>query len=240
MTGTQLAALIRKKTRTNSTTFTDADMLVDVNIFKDEIASMIVERNAKYFLIPSKFDLVADQREYTFDDNLLNRIEKVEIKFSSSTSRFPARFLKDYYGSETESEIVKKYSNAEGGFAYIIRRRGIFILSGTIINVTDGGRMIWSKYPSNLSDLTGSTDLAIDPSTTTFGFPRQFHELLARRVSMEYKGRQPKPIPFNQMEKNYDRDLEVQLAAISTIDNSAEVIGELPDAADIGNDGWDY
>lgn len=240
MTSTQLAALIRKRTRTNSTTFTDADMLVDVNLVKDEIASLIVERNAGYFLIPSTFDLVADQREYAFDDTLLNRLHKVEIKFVSTDSRFPATGIKDYQGSETESEIVKNFSNAPGGFAYTIRRKGIYILSGTIIAVTGGGRMWWQKFPADLANLTGSTALEIDPSTTTFGFPRLFHELLARRVVMEYKMRQPKPIPLNAWEMRYDIDLKLQLDALSHNDNSLEIIGELPPATDYGNNGWNY
>ena len=238
MTGTALAALIRYKTRTNSTTFSNADMLVLVNIFKNEISSLIVEHNSDYFLIPGTFNLVADQREYALDDDTLNRIRKVEIKFTASDARQPANFIKDYHGSETESEIVKEFSNNKGGFAYTIRRRALFILSGTIIAVTAGGRMWYRLYPADLSNLTGSVDLSIDPSTTSFGFPRQFHELLARRVSIEYKGRQPKPIPLNRYELNYENDLKAQLDAISTIDESAEYIANMPDASELWDDGW--
>ena len=240
MTGTQLAALIHKKTRTNSTTFSLADMLVDVNIFKDEIASMIVEKNAGFFLVPATFNLVANQREYAIGDDMLSRLHKVEIKFASTDSRFPASYVKDYLGSETESEIVKNYSNSRDGFAYCIRRRALFLLSGTIIAVTDGIRIWYHIFPGTLANLTGSTGLEVDPTTTSFGFPRQFHELLARRVSMEYKGRQPRPIPLNDMEKRYDIDLERQLAAISHVDNSGEILAEFPDPSVSGNDGWDY
>lgn len=201
---------------------------------------MIVERNAGYFLIPSTFDLVLNQREYTFDDSILNRLHKVEIKFASGNARFPATWIKDYQGSETESEIVKNFSNAQGEFAYTIRRRDIFILSGTIVAVTGGGRMWWHKYPADLANLSGSGGLEVDPSTTTFGFPRQFHELLARRVAMEYKGRQPKPIPLNAMDLRYDKDLEAQLDAIAHIDNSGEIIGEFAEPSHYGNDGWNY
>lgn len=242
MTGTQLAALIRYKTGTNSTTFTDADMLPLVNTFKDEISAMIVERNAGYFLVPTLFDLVASStsREYAFPDDLLNRIHKVELKFSSSSSRFPAKNIKDYNGSETESEIVKQFGNDEGQFAYTIRRRAIFILSGTITAVTDGGQLWYHAYPVNLSNLSGSTDLSVDPSTTTFGFPRQFHELLARRVSMEFKGAQPKPLPLSRQELNYERDLQIQLDAIAHIDNSAEIIGQSTAHEDTGDNGFNY
>lgn len=239
MTGAQLAALIRYKTRTNSTTFTDADMLPLVNMFKDEIASMIVERNAGYFLIPSTFNLVANQREYFLGNDVLNRIKKVELKFDSSSARLPARALKDYLGSETESEIVKNFSNAEGQFAYVIRRRSLLILSGTIASVTDGGRFWAYIYPADLSVLSGSTDLTNDPSTTSFGIPRQFHELWARRVAMEYKSRQPKPIRFSPMENNYYQDLNIQLDAISVNDESEEIIADYPSAQDLWNNGHD-
>src|SRR3990167_11275104 len=179
MTGTALATNIRNKTSTNSTTFTNATMLTYVNLFKDEIASQIVERNNGMFLVPSTFNLVANQREYALADDTLNRLHKFEVKFASTDSRFPSRYIKDYQGSETESEIVKNYSNSPGGFVHTIRRRAIFILSGTIIAVTAGGRIWYHVFPADLANLTGSTDLGVDPSTTTFGIPRQFHELLA-------------------------------------------------------------
>jgi len=242
MTATTLAALIRYKTKTNSTTFSDADMLELVNIFKDEISSMIVERNNGMFLIPTTFDLIASStsREYAFPSDTLNRIHKLEIKFASGDSRFPSRYLKDYRGSETESEIVKQFSNAPERFAHLIRRRALLILSGTIVAVTDGGRLWYHAYPVTLANLTATVDLDLDPTTTTFGFPRQFHELLARRVSIERKGSQPKPIPLSPKERTYDADLKIQLDAIAHVDNSAEIIGnELP-LRETGHNGFNY
>ena len=234
-----LADTIRRKTRTNTTTYTDADMLADVNMYKDEMASKIVERNNGMFLVPYTFNLVADQREYAVGDDVLNRIHKVEIRFSTTTSRFPAEFIKDFHGSETESEIVKEFTNSQGGFAYTIRRRAILILSGTIIDVTDGVRMWAHVYPEDLGNMTDNTvGLEVDPSTTTFGFPRQFHELLARRVGIEYKSRQPKPLPMSPVENNYEVDLDKQLDAIARVDNSAEYIAQLPNSSDLYDNGW--
>lgn len=215
-------------------------MLVYVNLFKDEISSQIVERNNGMFLVPSTFDLVADRRQYGFPDDMLNRLHKFEIKFVSTDSRFPSTYIKDYSGSETESEIVKNYSNAPGEFRHTIRRRALFILSGTIIAVTDGGRIWYHAFPADLASMTGSTGLEVDPTTTTFGFPRQFHELLGRRVSIEYKSNKPKPLSLNALELNYEKDLKVQLDAISHVDNSGEIIGHLPSDADQGNAGWSY
>lgn len=239
MTGAALNTLINYYCGTNDTTFTPADKLVLVNLFKDEIASSIEQRNSDFFLIPSTFDLVADRREYAIGDDLLNRIQKLEIKFSASDARFPSRYIKDYLGSETESEIVKNFSNAENCFAHTVRRRALFILSGTISNCTAGGR-IWAHiFPADLANLAGVTGLEVDPSTTSFGFPRQFHELLARRVSIAYKGAKAKPIPLSPMENNYFKDLEVALQSISRVDNSGEIIAERPSAGDQWNNGHD-
>jgi hypothetical protein len=237
MIGSALNTLINFKCRTNDTTFPQTDKLYLVNTFKDEIASMIVERNKQFFLLPSTFNLVADQREYSFPADVLNSIHKLELKFAASDARFPSTAIKNYQGSETESEIVASWNNGKNGFAHYIRRNSLFILSGTIISVTGGGKLWYHLYPADLANLTGSTDLSIDPSTTTFGFPRQFHELLARRVAMEYKSRQPKPIPLNPMERNYAIDLETQLAAISATDNSEETLGDMPSGTELWNNG---
>ena len=100
--------------------------------------------------------------------------------------------------------------------------------------------MWWHKYPADFTVLSGSTDMATDPSATTFGFLRQFHELLARRVSIEYKGSQPKPLLLNRHEQNYENDLKIQLDAISHTDNSAEIIGNSLPASETGDNGWNY
>ncbi len=239
MTPTKLAALIRYKTGTNSTTFTDADMLELVNIFKDEISSLIAEKNQMYFAVPSTLSLVADRREYALASDMLNNLIKVEVKFAAADARIPLLPMKDYRGSETESEIVKKFANIEKEAGYVIRRRAILILSGSIIAVTDGLRIWYIQYPSDVTSMTGTTDMATDPSTTTAGFPRQFHELLGRRVGMERKSKTPKA-RFNTLELNYEKDLQRQLDSISRIDLGLEIIGELPSSEELGNDGFNY
>lgn len=238
MTGTQLASLIRYKTKTNSTTFTDAEMLPLVKIFIDEIASLITQKNQMYFAIPTKDNLVANQREYAIGDDMLNSLIKVECMFVDGDSYIPLIALKGYEGSETESEIVREYANSEGECFYYIRRRAIQILSGTISAVTNGLRYWYLTYPAYPS-LSGSTDMSVDPSTTTHGFPKQFHELLARRVSIEYKNSQTKLIPLNDMEKNYFNDLEKQLIAIGRINLDIEETAELPTSSELYDNGFD-
>ena len=49
MTSKQFADYIRKKTKTNSSTFTDADILLYANIIKDDIAKEVNKANEDYF-----------------------------------------------------------------------------------------------------------------------------------------------------------------------------------------------
>ena len=59
----ELATRIRFLTKTNTTTFTDADMLPLVNDFMtDEIASRIVETDSQHYAVPYTFNLIANQR----------------------------------------------------------------------------------------------------------------------------------------------------------------------------------
>lgn len=242
MTPLELATLIRQYTHTNTTTFPDSEMLPLVNTFlTEEIASKIVETDNEMFEVPYVFNLVADQREYAIGDDVLNRVHKVEIKFSDEDDRQTATYIKDYRGSEDEGEIIKAFSNTPGEFAYTIRRRAMLLLSGTIVDITNGVRMTALVYPEPLANLTDTTpSMEVDPSTTTFGFPRQFHELLARRVSIVWKGNQPKPIPLSPDELSYDNDLALQLAAVSNTNNEGTTRSEDVTDEDTGNAGFDY
>lgn len=240
MTGTQFATLIRtEKTKTTSATFSDARLLALANIFKDEIAGKIVERNAAFFQLSYPFNLVANQRLYPFQSNYLDRMQKLELAFSSGDALFPSTFIKDYRGSETESEIVKSFTNTRGEFAHTIRARGVFILSGTVPTLPNGGRLLYHVLPSDLTTFD-STDLSADPSSTTFGMPRQFHELWARRISIEWKSGQPKPVTLSRHELNYENDLEEELKKIAHQDNSGSIIGDDLPSNETGHNGHDY
>ena len=208
-------------------------MLLFCNSVLAELSSLIATRDIKgnYFVIPSVDSLVANQREYALPDDVLNHIYSVEASFATATPLDYKLCLPDDYRrhglGRTETNIIGRYSNEEP--RYEIQRRSIYLLSGTIIAVTDGLRIRYRAFPADLaSDMVGTTDLSIDPSTTTFGFPKTFHELWARRVSIEWKGSRPKPLPLSALEQNYAIDLEAQLSAIENGDMSDEILSTIP------------
>ena len=174
---------------------------------------------------------MADQREYAMPSDVLNHLISIEVSMTTAT---PLSYVdvkpynrRDFTLGLTEANIASSFSNSFP--RYFRRRRAIYLLTGTIIAVTNGLRVTYRAYPADFAAaLTGTTALEADPSTITFGFPRQFHELLARRVSMEWKQSRPNPIPLNELEKNYERDLEKQLNAIGREDFYESITGSLP------------
>lgn len=237
MTGTQLAALVRRKTRAGTTNYSDAHMLVDVNVFIEEIAGRIQQQRPVVWNIPSTFNLVANQREYAFPADTLNSIVSLELKFTSSGDYTPAHAIKrapsDF--ALQESNIVAHYNNSSP--VYFSRRKALYILSGTITAVTDGGKLVYNAFPASLANLAGSTDLSVDPSTTTHGFPREFHELLARRVVIHYKD--INGINLSREDLAYEQDLENALDNFSTINLDLQEIANMPSSASLSNHGFD-
>ncbi|MCK5600951.1 hypothetical protein KAR91_03720, partial [Candidatus Pacearchaeota archaeon] len=145
MTGTQLAAKIRKKIPANVTSYPVADLLVDVNLMKDEIVLKLQQARPEIFNIKGDQDLVASStsREYTIPVAALNRIIDLEIKFSAAGDYVIAKPIarRHYKDSLQESKIVNSFDNLEP--RYFIRRKKVYILSGTISAVTSGFRLVY-------------------------------------------------------------------------------------------------
>ena len=242
MTILKLANKIRTYTKQTSTSLTDANLLLLINPAKDELSELVASRDIKgnYFILPATNNLTADQREYAFPDDILDHIFSVEASFTTATPLdyklcLPDDFRRHGIG-KTETNITSRYSNAKP--RYEIQRKAVYLLSGTIIAVTSGLRLKYRVYPTDWSALTDdTTDISIDPTTTSFGFPRSLHELLARRCSIEWKGAHPGAVPLSPLELKYETDLERTLQGLEENDFSGETLATLPQYTD-GNDGY--
>jgi len=237
MTGTQLAALIRRKTRTTTSTYTDANMLVDVNVAIEELAGQIQQVRPEIWNMPMLADLVADQREYGCASDMLNNIVSLELKFSSTADYVPATPLKKNLSDSAlqESVIVGAYNNYTP--FYFLRRKAVYILSGTIVEVTNGFKLVSNIFPATLADLSGVTDLSADPTTTSHGFPREFHLLLADRVSIMFKNM--KSMKLDRDELTYDQRLEAKLEEFSIANLDLQETADMPGSASLSNHGFD-
>ncbi len=229
MTPARLAALVRYYTGTNSTTFTDADILMLANVAKDDIASALQQRDEDYFGMEFTADLVAGQREYPLPDEVLNAIKRVEAKLDGTGwSKLSEFDLVGHSRPTDEDGIRESFSGLAPQFDLF--RRSLVIYSGDAVIGVAGGLKLWAiVYPADLADLTGTVDMSVDPTPTTHGIPRQVHELIARRVSIAYKSSRDKPLPLSEKELKYDSDLETALEELSGANLDRVVSARLPE-----------
>lgn len=218
MTPEKLAQTIRQKTRTNSATFTDSDLLLYVNRKKDEIASLIAEQDEGYFEVPQTTNLVAGQREYPLPYDKMIGVVKVEAKLDGVNfiplDELEVAGIKDPILNE--SDIINKFSNNKGQAFFDLTRSSIYIYSGEITDVDAGLKIVCSTWPSDISDLSESElDISMDPSSTALGFPREMHNLLVEGVVIEWKGDREKPLPLTQNELNYTRRLKDKIRSLT-------------------------
>ncbi len=241
MKATEFATYVRYKTRTNSTTFTDAEILALMKIRQDEIARAILEVDEDILLIPQTTSLVGNQRSYAYPSDFLSRIKRVEAKLDGTNWLKLSHMDMTQFGyALTESNIVSYYSNVAGSCFYDVYRQALYLMTGAIIDVTDGMKIWVSTYPAEITDLSATTDLSVDPSTTTHGIPRQLHEIWARGVIIDYKESREKPIPLSEREQKYEYDKMKAIYALRNQDLDREVIGHLPDPNTRGDNGANY
>lgn len=237
MTPAQFAYYVRYKTRTNSTTFTDAQILALMAQVQDQLAQAILKADEDILLIPQTLDLVLNQREYPQPEDILSRLKRVEAKLDGSNwiklTELDMTSIKSPIS--LESEITSRFSNTEGEAFYDLSRKAMYIYSGSITAVTGGLKLWCDTYPAAITDLAGTTEMNIDPSTTTHGVPRPLHKLWAMGVIIEYKESREKPIPLTETEQHYDMKIEQAIQTLKHGNLDREVQASVP-----YNDGSQY
>lgn len=251
MIGTAFASLVRFYSATNSATFPDAEVVLVANAQKDTIARKLLKASEKVFLTPQTTDLVpsATTREYPLPQNInMSKIKKVEACFDG-TNWIPLKEidLSQVTRPTSEAEIVASFNSLEAtktnpnGARYEISRRSIKIYSGTISAVDEGLKIFSEEYPADITtgSLALATDLSLDPSETTYGLPKDFHEIWARMTSRAWKQSKEKPIPLSENELKIDDDLKDLVASYTpaSLDRD-DFLGE-PSDDDTYKDGFD-
>ena len=228
MTGAELLAYIRRKTHTTTATYSDADILIDVNAEIEEFATEIKKARETIWNITALDDLVASttSRLYAFPEDILSSIIDVELMFVAGEDYVQAKpsARRHYNDVLQESVIIANFDNSDP--EYFIRRKAIYILSGTIAVVVDGIKIVYDAFPAKLADLAGVVDLSIDPTTTTHGFPREFHKLLARKIIRDHKSEHN--MKLNKVDIDFEIDFQKKLDAFSTVDTGKTIVAGLP------------
>jgi hypothetical protein len=235
MTFVQFASLIRKYTRSNSTTFSDADILQYANIFKDDIAGQIVDECGEdVFGMRFYRDLVVSQREYDMPDELV-KIKILQAKLDGTNWEKIAETDVNTYGKTTDDATIKaQYADKAPQFELF--DNSLFLFTEDDIIAVDDGLELWALiYPADFTSLSLTDDMSVPPDDYKHGFPRPFHELLARRVSIAFKSSKDRPIPLSEKEKLYEVDMEQAISSFKNRNIDRSVVPSVPE-----NDGSSY
>lgn len=211
-----MAQYVRFLTNTNSSTFTDDDLVLLANVVQRNLARKIANLDEGEFELPMVRDLVAsndfDDREYDTDFDVI-RIKRVEAYLDSQWVRFKKFKHNALKRPTTESEVKDYFANSTGNAYYDVFRRSLWLFCGKIEDQEDGLKMWAQVYPSNIenSDLSSTIDLSVPQSANTFRMPAHFHEIWARAVSKIYRTSKDQPLPESQMEMVINQELNVLL-----------------------------
>jgi hypothetical protein len=237
MTPINFAKYIRLKTKTNATTFPDADIITYANIIKDDLAKEITRANEDYFGIEMTKDLVANKRGYGFPTYILNQIKYVQAKLDGTNWKKLSEFdITGYQKTTDEASILANWAGKEPMFD--IMGGQMFIYNDSAITDVEEGLKLWAIiYPEDITSLAGSTDLSISSSNTSFGIPRQLHYVWAEKVVIEYKTSKEKPIPLTEREQNINIEMEQAINSLKLQNLDRVLIANIPDKS---NNGQDY
>lgn len=236
MTPAQLASYVRFKTKTDSDSFTDEDMLVLCNLYKDEIANQLNDADENMFGVVVEFDLESGLRKYPLDPDIMSKIRYFEVDFDGNGEyqRLVEYDLNTLEIPTDENSIKAYFAGKDAG--YFIHGDEVYILNDSDIeDVTNGLRMWITAFPGDITSMGATTDMSQAPDELHTGFPKTLHELLARRIIIEYKTSQEKPVPLTESEVNYEKDLEKKISILNDKNRDRNVIAQVP-----SNTGQDY
>ena len=234
MTGTKFTEYIRKRTKTNSTTLPDADVLVWANANKDLLAELI-ENNVdeRYFELTQVRNLVADQREYSLPDSTLLGMSEMAVMFDGENFSYPYEIQRGQYEKWADEEgIQSDFAGKDSRF--IVTGRGFKLLNDAAITaVTNGLRIVSNVYPEDLTtgNLSGSFDLSVpqDPSKESkHAIPRAAHKVWATMCIIDYKQSKEKPIALTEQEKTIAAMQEEMYSALKKRNKDRSVVASTP------------
>jgi hypothetical protein len=201
------------------------------NVVKDRLVLEALDADEDLWLVPTYLNLVADQREYPLHSEIISRIKRVEAMLDGTNYIKLYEFDLPQHSDpiSTETNITYSFGNTEGDAYYDIMRKAIWIYSGTITSVTDGLKIWLNTWVQDISSMVSTTDMSVDPTTTTHGIPRALHNVLATGMSIEWKESREKPIPLSGSELNYENEVKKAIAKLKRANYDRVVHGSVPE-----------
>lgn len=214
---TEFAALVREYTGTSTSTLPDARIIRLANPQMEQLANRITDADPKFFGKTLTRDLVAGEREYSLPSDILSAITKVEVKIDGTVWKdiAPMELSGQKYATD-EADIQKQFRGRNSRYA--IYGQNLVIYSELpITDVDEGIKFLCALFPTKLTNLTDNRDLAVPADDVSQGFPRPFHEILARKVSIVWKQNQDRPIALTDYEQNVEKAILEALAPMQAM-----------------------
>lgn len=238
MTPAQLAYYVRKKTRTDASSLPDTILMIYANNAKNEICAKILKTDEDYFGLMLTRDLAVNKRNYGITSEIVGGLKYVEAKIDGVNQKYLRPYNLTKLGVGTDEASILSYM-AGRPWGYFIFGKQFFVLSDSAMIDVSGGLIMWANvFPKDITDLTSTIDMSAAPSTTEFGIPTLLHELIARRVIIEYKNSQEKPIPLTEKEQKFDIDVSETIRLLTSFNVDDSIIPEATDSD--GDNGADY
>lgn len=229
------ASLIRFNTHTDATTFPDTQILLLSNIWRDQMAKEILAANEYYFGNPISVNLVANQREYVLDPTCMGQIQMVEAMIDGINWKRLKSVNWELNNSTTDENGIETFFLSRP-WSYTIFNKAIWLLTGPPIIAVSGGLKIWYyTWPAAFTDLSLTTEMDLSASDAVHGWPRQFQELLARKVQIAYKTSRDKPVTLSESEQMFAMDFAKAISSIQDQSIDGSVLATTP-----YNSGSDY
>lgn len=186
----------RALTHTDTSSYTAANLLIDINEWYQKVVSMILEaqddtdfddqRNTNYPIVTTA--MVAGQRDYAMpvSDSVL-KIKRVDITYDGS-NYFRATPFDDgatYWGmgnaTNEDANMIKQAP------MYDIKYNSLFIYPLAVASDVSAGATIRVEWERNITPFT-SSDYTTDPNDSTVipGFDAPFHMMLAWGAAYEF------------------------------------------------------
>ena len=233
---TDIFSLARKKSKTNTTTFPDTEMLLYTKAKLPIFQADIEEVNENYMGSIEYRDLIATStgtyedggetyltREYNLPADMIPRLGKVYAKLDGTNWTLLKYYDLQEAGILEETNILQKFSNAEGIAGYTIFRGSLILLTGEIEATVTGGLKIWTYSFSSVLTEVPSVGAAGDVEFEIYGIPETMQELFAVALSLEWKSNQERPIPLTYAEQNFYPLYQEALESLKGIDRSREI-----------------
>lgn len=208
-----IASYVRRRTHSNSTSYTDADLLVDMENRYRRICTSIVSKVQDFFWTYAFADTVVSQSEYTigsftFPDTTARDILTIDgasIKFTTDGGFY--KLDKKWY--EWLDWDLSEYEDWAWTPFYFVRDTSIFAFPTVDAAVTNWLRISWNYRPLNLTLSSDVTEIKI---------PLAYTWVLAEGICADYWTTQAKYDEANVFEARFVDGLDKMISNLSTRD----------------------